>query len=486
MVNSKLLVFFKSLSIADIKALGVYLNASKQTTDVVLLYNYLKKYSPSFPEKNFAKEMVAKKIFSKDKNKIKKLQNAMARLGQLLDDFLINDQLKCSQTYRDFLYLEALKKRQLNKFFFKKADQMEKVWQKKQPVGLEHLYNEYKLKEICYSHPGYSLLKKMPISLQTLIEYIDKHYIATKLYWTSGVFHNNYYLSNPNALNNKQHLVDELQAVYVEKEFYNVPQIRIFGQLLEAFKINNFDNYLAIKNDFLDNFGLFSEREKNDTLTALHSVCYENYKIGNSDTLKHLFDLNCIMLENDFLLENGYLSTAKFWNILNIGLASKEFTWLKKFIQNNYVFLNDDEQQDVLTISKSKLYLYEGKFGKAIENMSTVKFKNILYGLQSRNILLQCYFELGEDYTDLFLDLAKSFYMFLNRKEIFANTTRLAFNNFITFSKSLYKVKNEPDSQNLTILKTKLNNYKNIANKRWLIDKLQEIEVSIKQMEVNY
>lgn len=475
MLNSKLLDFFKSLSKTDIKALGVYLNATKQTTDVVLLYNYLKKYYPSFPEKHLIKDYVAKKIFNKDKNNTKKLLNAMVRLSKLLDDFLIYEQLNCSQVYKDFLYLEALKKRQLDKFFFKKAVQMEQDWEKKQPEGLEHFYNEYKLKEICYTHPGYSLLKKMPINPKTLIHHIDKHYIAAKLYWSLGIIHNNYYLPNPNIEQNTQYFIDELLSVHIEKIFYSVPQIRIFGQLFEAFKRSSFDNFSAIKNDFFNNLKLFNEWEKSDTLTALYSVSYENYKIGKTDALKHLFDLNCIISENGFLLENGKLPTEKYWNMINIGFANNEFSWVKNFIQNNYKYLKCDEQQDVLAISNSKLFLYEGEFGKAIENLATVKFSNILYGLHSRTILLQCYFEMGEDYIDSFFDLSKSFYMFLNRNEIFGETTRLAVNSFIVFCKKLHKVKYQLYPFDLNKIKTNLANTENIANKSWLVDKLQEI-----------
>jgi len=481
MTNSRLIAYLKTFSKAEMRDFGRHIKASKGIKDVIVLYDYLQTYHPQFPEKYIIKENVAKKLFPKEQNIAKKFTNVMYRFGQLLDDFLVYEELKVKEAEKDLLLLHALKRRQLDQYFIKKAEQIEEEWSKNPPAGLEHLYNEYKLKEMYYhTHHNYPLVKKIPVSPEKFIYQIDTYYFATKLYWALFKRNNQNYITNLNEPSNPEYLLEEILSLSQNPVFKKVPQIKLISNLLKAFINNDFEDFLDYKDEFLSFINLYNEKEKYDIVICLHSACYENYKLGKPKALQQLFDLNCLMIENHFLLRDGRIQTDQFWNIVNIGFAMNKIEWTEKFIFKYGDFLQQDEREDVLSICYAMISYHKNNYEEAIQKLATVRFQNVLFGLYARCIQLKSYYELGDDYYQMYLSLTKSFYLFLNRNT-FAEETKLQFKNFIALSKKLRNAKSKFTLLNDSAGFRKKLTEGNVAYKSWLLSKLDELELSRKE-----
>jgi len=480
MTNSRLIAYLKTMSKAEMKDFGRFISAAKGIKDVIVLFNYLQPYHPEYPEKNLVKSKIATKLFPNERNIAKKFTNIMYRFGQLLDDFLVQEELKVKEAEKDLLLLHALKRRQLDHFFFKKAEQIEEDWTKNPPPGLEHLHNIYRLKEM-YHHTNhnYPLLKKTPVSPKNFIHHIDTYYFATKLYWALCIRHNENFLTDLDNAENPEYLLNEILSLSRTNSFEKVPQIKLISNLLTAYINSDFEDYLSLKEHFINFINLYNEREKNDIAIFLHSACYENYKIGKSASLEQLFDLNCLMIDNQFLLRNGRIETDQFWNIVNIGFELNKFSWTENFIDEYRDYLEKSEKQDVLTICDAMISYHNKDYEEAIRKLATVKFQNVLYGLHARSIQLKSYYELGDEYYQMFLSLTKSFYLFLNRNAL-SKETKLRVKNFIAFSKKLIIVKNKPHLLDIEGFNAKLNR-ENIGYKSWLSSKLEELRSSKKE-----
>lgn len=126
MKNSKLIAFLKELSASEMKHFGrfVKVNSLKSLKDTEVFFNHLKKHHPHFPVDKITKERIAKKLFLEDNNRLKKVMNLTHKLMQLLEIFLIQEELECQQKEKDFLLLEALKKRKLDKYFLKRQNKL--------------------------------------------------------------------------------------------------------------------------------------------------------------------------------------------------------------------------------------------------------------------------------------------------------------------------------------------------------------------------
>lgn len=479
MTNSKLLVFIKALSKTEIRDLDYFLSCARGAKDVYKFFKYLKRYHPEYPDKYILKETIAKKIFKGEKNNVKKVENAMFRFTQLLDEFFISEELKASGIDQDFLYLKALQKRKLDKYFFKKAELIHNGWEKQDTVGIEHLHNKYRLIYLYYSHPKYAFEKDTPLGIDKFISSIDKYYFSLKLYWTLCLYNNNNYYSNSIADNelNKSLLKNIIELSRID-EFKQTPQIKLLSNLLNSFISADYGDLDAFKNDLINHLETYSQQEKNNILMFLNTIGYENHKRGKPNAIEDLFKLNCLAVDHNFLLVGGYITNNRFTNIVNIGFAAKKFDWTEKFINTYGIFLPKTEREDVITICAAKLDFHKGKYETAIQSLSVVKFHNALYGLHARSIQLKCYFELGETFQEQFYYLTGSFYLFVNRNDSFSDGLTQQVLKFISFSKKLHKAKYDPTFLGLVDLSEMLNKTNDVAYKSWLNEKLVEIKNS--------
>lgn len=117
--------------------------------------------------------------------------------------------------------------------------------------------------------------------------------------------------------------------------------------------------------------------------------------------------------------------------------------------------------------------------------MVSVKFINLFYAVHARNIQLKCYYELGEDFEDVFWNFAKAFDMFLIRNKNISYEIKTDLKNYIAICKDLYRLKKSNNSYELISIEKKLNNTINIASKGWLTEKLEEIKTRTTQSITN-
>lgn len=458
------------------KDFGLYLSISKGAKDAQLLFQYLKKYHPSFSTKALDKEVVANKLFKKDTNKAKKLTNSMQRCSRLLNIFLIQEELKMQTENQELLLLQAMKKRKLDSYFFRKADKLEKEWTKNPPPGLLTLHYLFRLKEMVFHHPKYLLKDKKPINVIEIINHLNRYYFSAR-FLLQLILYNNKELLSELERHIEEDFVFANQKDFHVNNFHNkAPQLFLFTKLTDAFKNNDFSNYSHLKSSFDSHINLYNQEEKNLIITLLVAACYHNFQAGKPEAHKQLFELNCLMVKNDLIIYDGYIQQDQFWNIVNIGFSVEENVWTENFIKQYGAYLPSTERDDVLSICNAMVSFHNKEFTEALSLLSTVQFQNLLYTIQAKNLQLKCYYELGEIYEDQYWDFTKSFSMFLFRNKNISDSMRNDFKNLIDFSKELYKVKNKQSDKFTDIKKKLINNGVKVASKTWLMEKIYEIE----------
>lgn len=479
MTNSKLIQFLKTIDATELKVLGDFLKIAKGANDVNKLFNYLRRYHPEFDKKKVDKELLANKVFSNTIESKKKLENTMVKFIKLLDDFFIQQELKRDTIDEDFLYLKALRRRKLDSYFFRKVDQMKKQWDKSSPVGLEHFHDEYKLNKMYYMHPNFNLSKASPKGLvEILIRSIDKYYFSEKLFRSLLLIHNGNFFKNKNDNTQSERLLNEIVKLTNRKDFKDIPQINLLNLLLKSFLSANFNNMQPLKEMFVDQMHLYDETERRNIFTLLETGHYENFKTDKKGAIKNLFDLNCLMIDQNCVLQEGYIPYDRFSNIINIGLAAKQLDWTENFVKEYGQHLPEEIKEDALKISNASIRFHKSAFRDALFLLVDVKYKNELFGLYGRSIQLQCGYELNDD--DLYFGLANAFSLHLNRNDKFAQNITAQFLNFINFSKRLFRLRLNFNTTEYSKLKEELTQNTNIAYKTWLTKKLIELNMKNK------
>lgn len=472
MNDSKLITLLRTLNDDEIKRFGKFLEgtALRKSPDRIAFFNYIKKYYPEFPTKKIEREYVAQKLFAKDANPNKKVENCIFKISEILEDFLLNEELKKQPTKRNFLLLDVYKSRKLDKYFFKRVEEIEKDWEKEKPEGIEQLHNEYLIKKIQLTHPNFSLLHEMPITLDDMVHQFDKYYFATKLYWTvSSNVSENFVITSDRETRRKQHFIQKILDISSQTEFQTTPQIKLLNEMCRAFMNSDFQNYPQIKSQFMSHLDLYDEYEKTDILLLLTTMCYENHRKGKQEAIRELFELNKYAIENGFVFENGFIPHLNFRNIVYIACAAEELDWAEHFVDNYGSFLGEKDATDIIILCKALIAFSKGDYDMVLNKLAVAKFRDVFYSAQARSILLQCYYELDDD---LFFGSVNTFKNFLGRNKALAPNTKKAFSNFIRFAKKLKKAEHEfrPSVKHLL---DEIANTNNVVNKKWLISKVE-------------
>ncbi len=477
MKNSKLLEFLQTLSASEMKDLGRYINqaSSRDSKNLNGFYNYLCKHHPEFPEKKVAKETVSKKLFPKDANSIKKVQNLMYKLLQYLEDFLVVEELKYQEGAKKLLYLEALKRHKLDKYFFQKVKHIEDEWIEKSPQGLTHLHYLYRLQEMCYLHPNYCVTKEMPITKKKLIDLSDQYALAVKLYWYLCYHHTDYHHNINSEDRPYFEDVDTLVEWAQQEHFQNIPSVKFLSLLLDSFYKDDFSNFQQLRTAFTEAFHTFNNSERNDMALLLEDACMKNYKKGVLSSIQDAFELKRFLVEQEAIIEDGYIYETVFEDIVVIGCAANELEWTKRFIDNYYSYLDKGLQEDYIALCNAMIIFQKNKFTECLKLICATGQPNPRYGLRIRTLQLQCYYELEECY-DLFENLVNSFYKLLNRQPIFSDNIINRYSNFIRYTKQLQKMKFSDNINRLPQLKEQFKNNPYIAHKSWLIKKIEELQ----------
>lgn len=474
MRNTKLILMLESLTEEEIRELGKFLEyqGHRKTGGVMVLYKYLQKYAPNFPEKNIKKETIKKKLFKGVENADRRINDTTHKFVLSLEKFMVSKTLETSEVEWDFLLLKSMKERKLDKLFFQKINATEKKWNKTTIPGIEHLHDQYKLKHLCLTHQNYSLLHDTPLNPPDLLNLVDHYYFATKLYWNVCIQMNNKVIVNK-EMENEPILLNEIIGLSKKSEYDSIPQLAFFTKLLKGFKTGEFENYNELQESFFKNIDAYSSGEQVDLMNILSHICYKNYKKGIEGSLQQLFDFYRFCVEKGLIIHDQYIASRYFDTIVNIGCAAKELEWTERFIKDYQKYLKEEDKNDITSLCEANLAICKNDFELALQKISMIQLQDPFYGLQARSLQLKCFYEL-EGYEELFYNLIRSFSTYLNRDKLFHEQIKEVYQNYIKYTKEIQKLK-ENKKQVPERLVEEINK-NNVAWKQWLLKKTKELQ----------
>ncbi len=206
-----------------------------------------------------------------------------------------------------------------------------------------------------------------------------------------------------------------------------------------------------------------------ECITMGINYCIKKLNDGNRGFVEEVFDLYQFGLENGAFLENGYISRFTYKNIVTAALGLGDFLWAESFIENYREKLEPKYRENThrynLAILKYKLQLYD----ETRELLRDVDFEDLFFNLNARLMLLKIYYE--SDHWSMLLSHLDSFKAFLYRHKNLGYQKK-AYLNLVKYSKKILSIP-PYDQKKRTILRDKLMREKIVAEKNWLLEKLE-------------
>ncbi len=190
-----------------------------------------------------------------------------------------------------------------------------------------------------------------------------------------------------------------------------------------------------------ENCALFSMQDLKDLYLLAINFCV---KKSNQNIEKYTvltFEIYIYAIENKFLLENNEISRFSFTNVVSLGIKLNKLEETSLFIKKYAKLLATEYRQNTIDFNYSKLHFSKKEYEKALKILLTNEFKDTIWNLNAKFILLKIYFETKE--INAFKIQLKAFKLFITRKSNVGYHQQY-FENVVNSFKTLYRIYKNP------------------------------------------
>ena len=302
---------------------------------------------------------------------------------------------------------------------------------------------------------------------------LDCFYLSQKLkHYCDALSYKNFLSLEANI-----HLDQAFLQLVEQGPFLEEVSIKVYFLVMKMLLHPEDENYFyTLKTLLRANTDKFTNAELNTLYIYLKNYCIDT-KInkGRSEYFVELFEIFEALLEEKILFSKGILDPQDYKNIITVGLHIKRFDWVETFIQQYTEMLPKDNQANALNYNLAKVYFAQQKYSEVIEQLQEVEYKQLVYALGGKLLLLKTYFELKEF---IVLDsLVDSFRIYLRRNKFLSKEVKQQYLNVLRFVKKLSSLKSY-DVTGIDKVKKQVNECKALADKKWILEKVAELESS--------
>jgi len=465
MENSKLIALLKTFNTQELREFKDFVASPffNKNEELILYYEYLKKIAPKFPPKKITRQTVYKNLFPKKKYDDKHMNYLMSFLLKLAERYVGLRKYQEQKLLPEYHVLTSMIDRNQEKHYQQNLIKAHKLVNNNEQQNIDTYYHKFLLAEIEHQHWVNKKERKYNEHLQNTSDFFDYYFLANKLKYSCEMLNNQKLVSTPYIFN----MIEDVNNYLKNKDLEKEPIINIYYHILKILTAEKPEPFfLKLKELLFQNFELLTKEEMQQMYFHALNFCIGKIRKGESKYLEESLNLYIKGIESKLLLENDRLSPWTFKNVVKLGLRLKKYDWTERFIQDHHKMLEENFRKNALQYNLADLYYYKGNNQKAIEHLRNVEFTDVHYALDSREMLMRIYYELGEN--ESLISLIASFNIYLKRNKIISSKVKQTYLNFITNLKLLLKKKN----LDLVKLEEKINSTELLVNRNWLLEQV--------------
>jgi hypothetical protein len=261
---------------------------------------------------------------------------------------------------------------------------------------------------------------------------------------------------------------------YMRSEpFSNVPLISVYSTVIQCLQHPEEEEHFLTLLGQLDQHVVQLTRESlRDCYHIAQNYCAFKINQGKTAYYRHAFDIFCVLIEKDLILDNGALTERVYKNAITTGLGVGEYDWVERFISGYSPYLPSSERENARTYNLSYLYFHQKRYPEVIELLRNVEYSDVIYALGAKLTLLRTYYELRE-YKALD-SLIDSFKIYLRRNKVISTSVKREYDSYLNVVRKLSTLL-PSDRKALAELREKFLSTAKSMPKKWLLEKMDEL-----------
>lgn len=476
----------KSFSKKELQKFNLFINSPYFNTDLKLvrLFNIIenKVLKTEFSDQlqiqvyQFVFEKAENSTLGKDEKKT--LRAKLSKLNQLAHQFLvlenINDDQNC---FNDRLYKSLLNKNQLNSFLtiFNRDKKRLDSKNRKDAKDLEHLYKIEK-HYLEYLFLSGKLHDYKENNIIAVLYNLDVFYLQNKLshYLESIVYQQNSSLQY--SLNKK--LFEAIRNLLNLTEFNEEISLMVLKKSVAFIENSNLSNYNSYFTMLQKNQSKISKDNLKGYYQLLLNFLVKEIKKGNIAFEKELIKLYLSMDQENLLIDEGLISPIKLKNIIARFCKSKNFKeavyFTKKYSEN----VRQEDRKSVYHYCLAMIAFYQNEYQEALKYLLEVEEINITLETNYRLLMMKIYFEQDKNYSDRTERYYRSAEKFFIDNKLLSTENKNSYKNFTYILINLYRLKHNEGKMTIEKLTQKLELQNYNIDKKWLLEKIEELKIN--------
>ncbi len=477
MKNSNLIEIFNAFSPKEMKEFKYLVTSPffNKNESVVLLFDFLRKYYPDFPEAKIEKEHVYSRIFKGTKYNDGFMRKIMHTLFQLAESYIsIKGFTENLPAVNDVL-LNQYYTRNSSALFLKTWKNVSASRNNNEHMSSEQFYYSYlsSYRYLAYGaeHKNVDFIKFAGKNdLFEPFEYLLGHYYSSvmNLY--------EYYLNTRRMANIEiddayfENIINSFDQKIISKHSYLKIHYNIIKMLKEPL---NEGYFFESKKLLSENEKAISGAELDNIYINLQNYCMRKIRSNRNEYLGELFEIYKLELSGRTYTAETGISVILYRNIVFTALQLSEILFAEKFADDYKQFLPGEGVSNYYYV-KAHIAFKRGEFEKIGKYLSRIKSADEMLKADIKSMYLLMYYE-TDAYEQLY-SVIDTFRHFLKNNTGISDERKSIYSSFLNMTSRLTAIKENGNSEKLARLKSDIIEKTDLINKSWLLEKIAELE----------
>ncbi len=478
MHNSKLIQLLKTCSKEELQAFYKFAQSPYFNTNpkMAMMVDYVRKCGPTFSSKKLKRENVFAHVFPKEGFKEMKMQKYMSEMVGLLETFWVQEYIRKEKEIENELILaKVYRAKDKAHYWAKQVEAVEKKIKKASYLNVENYYQTFQLNLAIHESIEAEGQRDQEPNLQQVFDSMDSFYLIYKLKYYYKAINFQYF----KAQDYQCEFIEPILA-YIEKGEYDIPELMIYYYGLKCYHDFEEDGpFDELKKLLEKHVHDFPKKESRELFSIAINYCIRQLNKGNRDYLQSVFELYQFEIKEGIIIEDGKIPAATYRNITTTASLLDELDWLEQFLEEYKEAV--DEKDYALNVAQ--LYFRQARYPEIIQLFKAADYDDVLFILSAKAILLKSAYELKNQFVDDYdyeekLDAElTNFAAFLHRKKRALPKHYIFYLNLTRNLRELFRLTQEADvnQSKLVQLEEQVKALKEIAEKRWLLQKIREL-----------
>lgn len=325
---------------------------------------------------------------------------------------------------------------------------------------------------------GMQQVRRYDEHLQLKLDELDRYYVIRKLKESCEMLNRKHIISSEY----KVRLIDEvLQWVCRDEEHLQLPTVRVYYLILMTLMGEDDEKHFEELMDLLAaTWSTFPKAEARNMYRYAQNYCIRKINKGERPYFGKLFHIYEELLRTELILDDGKMDRTDYKNIATVAMRFGQQDWTASFLERYKSSIPEQYRGMAYNMNMAN-YLYDiGSYNEALDLLSQVRFDDIFYELSARHLLLKIYYETDE--IEAFTYQLGSFRVFIKRSKKLSTANKNSNLNFLKVCRRLSSLKNATEYVSYKVFKERLkklnaliDKYDPLANKPWLLQKVQQL-----------